>query len=248
MEAKISFYKVGGCVRDRILGIPSKDIDYVAVFDSTENLTPDQAFHLLHTHLVEDKKCKIFLSVPEMYTIRAKWVNGEDADFVIARKEVGYIEGTRRPELVLGTLKDDLERRDFTVNAIAEDLEGNYIDPFGGILDIQNKLLRTPLNPVITMMDDPLRILRALRFSITKGFKIDENIFFAMNQKEILGKLSSTVSTERIREELSKMFQYDTPKSIKLLHFVEKEVIPGFFNVIFRDGLWLMPTNKKLKN
>jgi tRNA nucleotidyltransferase/poly(A) polymerase len=135
-----------------------------------------------------DQGFTIFLSVPEMFTIRAKFPTDHkfaklDADFVMARKEVGYIEGTRRPILELGTLEDDLMRRDFTLNAMAEDVDGNIIDLFNGQEDLQMKLLRTPLDAKITMMDDPLRILRAIRFSITKGFLIHHTIFQAMEQK-----------------------------------------------------------------
>jgi tRNA nucleotidyltransferase/poly(A) polymerase len=167
------------------------------------------------------------------------------ADFVMARKEVGYVEGTRRPILELGTLEDDLLRRDFTLNAMAEDIDGNLIDIFGGIDDLKIGLLRTPLPAKQTMMDDPLRILRALRFTITKDFVMSDDIWEAMKQPNILKKLEQTVSGERIREELMKMMKYDTPKSLRLLMDVD-EIIPGFLNLIFKDGMWLKPTNEKV--
>jgi tRNA nucleotidyltransferase/poly(A) polymerase len=112
-----------------------------------------------------------------MFTIRAKFPADHkfaklDADFVMARKEVGYVEGTRRPILELGTLEDDLIRRDFTVNAMAEDEDGNLIDLFNGQIDLQRMVLITPKAPKITFDEDPLRIIRAIRFSITKGFSL----------------------------------------------------------------------------
>jgi poly(A) polymerase len=106
-------------------------------------------------------------------------------------------------------------------------------------------LLRTPLDPKITMMDDPLRILRALRFSITKGFAISLDIFDAMSQPEILEKLEKTVSAERIREEVFKMMKHDTPKTLRLLHDVDAYHIPGFIDLVFGRGLWLKPTFEK---
>jgi len=242
---KIKFYKVGGCVRDKLMGVESKDIDYTVVFEDAHDLTPEVAFQLLEMHLKQEG-FTVYLSTPEMFTIRAKWPDGEDADFVLARREISYDSSSRKPDVILGTLGDDLLRRDFTVNAIAEDEDGNLVDPFGGAHDLlERKILRTPLPAKMTMLDDPLRVLRALRFSITKGLGIDKDIWFAMNQNGLLSKLNKTVSSERIREELSKMFAHDTAESIKMLTTVEKEFIPGFLDVIFKDGLWLMPTMKK---
>lgn len=242
-------YRVGGCVRDKILGINSKDIDFTFVLDDLEN-TVEQGF-LYMKYWMEGAGFEIFLETPEMFTIRAKFpphhqFAGMVADFVMARKETGYVEGTRRPILVLGTLEDDLVRRDFTVNAMAEDIEGNLIDLFGGQEDLKRKILTTPLDPKITMLDDPLRILRALRFSITKGFTINAFIWEAMQQPEILEKLRTTVSGERIREEVMKMMQKDTPRSIRLLIDVDTHHIPGFLDLVFDRGLWLKPTFEKI--
>jgi tRNA nucleotidyltransferase/poly(A) polymerase len=163
----------------------------------------------------------------------------------MARKEVGYMEGTRQPILELGTLADDLVRRDFTLNALAEDIDGNIIDLFGGQEDLKRGLLRTPLPAKMTMMDDPLRIMRALRFKITKGFSIHDDIWMAMMQPDILEKLRTTVSAERIREELFKMLKHDTVATIRLLHLVDAQSIPGFLNLVFDRGMWLKPTFEK---
>lgn len=242
-------YKVGGVIRDAILGIENKDVDFTFVLEDT-NITVEEGFRIMSDWMKEEGY-EIFLSTPSCFTIRAKFPlssvhAGLVADFVLARKEVGYIEGTRRPKLELGSLYDDLERRDFTVNAMAEDENGNIIDMFNGEQDLEDRILRTPIDPRITMMDDPLRILRALRFSITKGFRISHDIFDAMTQPQILEKMRTTVSSERIREEISKMMKHDTVKTIKLLNDVDEHHIPGFLHLIFDKGIWLNPTNKKI--
>ena len=238
-------FKVGGCVRDKFLGVDSKDIDFTFVLDELDQ-TVEQGFQIM-TEWMTERGFEIFLSTPECFTIRARFpkdhqFTGMVADFVMARKEVGYVEGTRRPILELGTLHDDLLRRDFTVNAIAESVDGEIIDPFGGVADLKLGILRTPLPAEQTMMDDPLRILRALRFKITKGFSIDDQIWLAMAQPEILEKLKTTVSAERIRDEVFKMMKQDTPMTIKVLSLVDNHSIPGFIDLVFGRGLWLKPT------
>lgn len=240
-------YRVGGCIRDKFLGIDSKDIDFTFVLDDL-NWTVESGFEIM-TEWMTVNGFEIFLSTPDCFTIRAKFpkdhqFTGLVADFVMARKEVGYIEGTRRPILELGTLEDDLLRRDFTLNALAEDIDGNIIDLFGGIEDLKIGVLRTPMDANITMMDDPLRILRALRFTITKDFVMSDDIWEAMKQPNILKKLEQTVSGQRIREEIDKMMRFNTVRSFRLLMDVD-EIIPGFLELIFKDGMWLMPTFKQ---
>lgn len=240
-------YRVGGCIRDKFLGIDSKDIDFTFVLDDL-NWTVESGFEIM-TDWMTVNGFEIFLSTPDCFTIRAKFpkdhqFTGLVADFVMARKEVGYIEGTRRPILELGTLEDDLLRRDFTLNALAEDIDGNIIDLFGGIEDLKIGVLRTPMDANITMMDDPLRILRALRFTITKDFVMSDDIWEAMKQPNILKKLEQTVSGQRIREEIDKMMRFNTVRSFRLLMDVD-EIIPGFLELIFKDGMWLMPTFKQ---
>jgi poly(A) polymerase len=244
-----SIYRVGGCVRDKLLGIDSKDIDFTFVLPDLEKSVTEGFMFM--KFWMEGAGFEIFLETPDMFTIRAKFpahhkFTGMVADFVMARKEIGYMEGTRRPILALGTLEDDLIRRDFTLNAMAEDEEGNLIDLFGGQRDLQLKQLVTPLDPKITMMDDPLRILRAMRFSITKGFTINYLIWEAMQQPEILEKLRTTVSAERIREEVMKMMAKDTAASVRMLIDVDTHHIPGFLDLVFDRGLWLKPTFEKV--
>jgi tRNA nucleotidyltransferase/poly(A) polymerase len=237
-------FKVGGCVRDSFLGIDSKDIDFTFVLDNLDQ-SVEQGFTDMETWMKE-REFQIFLSTPEMFTIRAKFPKGDPneglvADFVMARKEIGYVEGTRRPVLALGTLADDLLRRDFTLNAMAIDEDGDLIDLFNGKGDLEKKLLRTPLSAEQTMMDDPLRFLRALRFSITKGFDIHSDIISAMTQPDIMKKLELVVSAERIREEVFKMMKHDTVKTLETFRKIE-DTLPGFTALVFGRGLWLKPT------
>ena len=237
------FYEVGGKVRDEILGLESKDVDYVAVPSDTlinEIESSQEMFDRLEDYL-DKQKFNIFLITRDCFTIRAKFPEGHKysgvADFVMARKEIGYIPGTRTPIVKPGTLYDDLERRDFTLNALAKDEDGTIIDYFNGLEDLRDKILRTPLPTETTFNDDPLRILRAIRFSITKGFTIPGTMAITIelyNYDEKMG----VVSTERIREELFKCFKHDTLETLKVLN-----EFPLLKNYIFKDkGLWLKPT------
>lgn len=237
-------FKVGGCVRDELLGLDSKDIDFTFVLDDLDQ-SVEQGFADMEKWMT-DKGFQIFLSTPEMFTIRAKFPKGDlneglVADFVMARKEIGYKPGTRQPILVLGTLEDDLIRRDFTLNAMAVSEDGDLIDLFDGKSDLEKGILRTPLPASQTMMDDPLRFLRAMRFGITKDFEIHPDILDAMTQPDILEKLEKVVSAERIREEVFKMMKADTVRTLELFRDTE-ELLPGFTALIFGRGLWLKPT------
>lgn len=234
-------YQVGGCVRDRLLGIKSKDIDFTYVCDQLDQ-TVEQGFREM-TDYLNQEGYTIFLSTPDMYTIRAKFPSdhqfeGMVADFVMARKEVGYIQGTRRPKLELGSLYDDLFRRDFTLNAMAEGLDGGLIDYFDGQKHLNEKILRTPRPCRITFDEDPLRILRAIRFAITKGFSIPGDMWIEIKQYDYNDKMG-VVSGERIREELSKCFKHDTYTTLYYLNS-----FPYLNRYIFQNvqGIWLKPT------
>lgn len=241
------FYEVGGKIRDEILGLASKDVDYVAV--PTDELLKhgfgaEQMFTVLLDYL-HSEKFEVFLVTEDCYTIRAKFPKDYKyqgvADFVMARKEVGYVEGTRTPIVKSGNLYDDLSRRDFTVNALAKDPDtGEIIDYFGGIEDLKNKILRTPLDPIITFDDDPLRILRGVRFSVTKGFGFAKELLKIIKCYDYNSKMS-VVSEERIREELFKCFKHDTKKTLLLFDFFDE--LERY--VFTKTDLWLKPTNEK---
>ena len=202
---KFKFYEVGGKVRDELLGLQSKDVDYVAVPEQElldAYTEASDMFKILDEYLVSEK-FELFLRTADCFTIRAKFPEGHKykgvADFVMARKEIGYIPNTRTPIVVPGTLYDDLERRDFRLNALAKDENGNIIDFFNGKKDLEDKILRTPLDCKVTFNDDPLRILRAGRFSITKNFLISDDIHRVILSYDYINCMG-VVSEERIRE------------------------------------------------
>jgi tRNA nucleotidyltransferase/poly(A) polymerase len=230
-------YLVGGAVRDEILGLDNKDLDYVFVFNNlNDDQTADECFEDMYEVIQE--RGEIFLSTPSCYTIRYKDKETKEVkDVVMARKEIRYIPGTRTPIIKPGTLYDDLERRDFTLNALAKDEDGTIIDYFNGLEDLKNGILRTPLPTEVTFNDDPLRILRAIRFSITKEFTIPGTMAIIIEAYHYDKKMS-VVSIERIREELFKCFKHDTLETLKVLN-----EFPLLKNHIFKDkGLWLKPT------
>jgi len=253
---KYQIYIVGGYVRDKLMGIKSNDIDFCFIIKQNENqnITIEEGFQMMKTWLLNEG-FTIFLETPSMVTIRAKIPSklqfleyyGLTADFVLARNEISYNDNSRQPIVTIGTLGDDLYRRDFTVNAMAMDLEGNIIDLFGGQNDLTNKLLRTPRSPQLTMMDDPLRILRALRFCVTKEFTMDVKILNAICDYDIQHKLFNVVSSDRIRDELTKMFKYSTIATLHLFNKINT-LVPGFVDKLFEHtNIWLKPTSEKIK-
>tara|TARA_R100001460_G_scaffold495_4_gene2415 strand:+ start:4998 stop:5732 length:735 start_codon:yes stop_codon:yes gene_type:complete len=240
-------YEVGGCVRDEIIGVHTNDIDFTFVLDNTDQ-TVDEGWDEMLTHL-KTEGFKIFLETKDCFTVRAKFPKGHVneglvADFVMARKEVGYILGTRKPILELGTLEDDLRRRDFTLNALAKDLDGTIVDLFEGRKHLEEGILVTPLNPIKTFFDDPLRMIRALRFSITKGFEIDSEVWDAMFEPGLIEHLKNVVSKERIQGEVSKMMKHDTVSTLRLLAKIDK-IEPKLLEVMFGGDIWLLPSTKK---
>lgn len=252
METKVKwfkFYEVGGKVRDELLGLTNKDVDYVAVpnkllLDAYADKTVGELFQELIKYLQEEK-FEIFLITTDCFTIRARFPKDYPyqgvADFVMARKELGYIPGTRTPIVVPGNLYDDLSRRDFTVNALAKDPDtGEIIDYFDGIEDIKRRCLRTPLDTEVTLDDDPLRVLRAIRFMITKDFLLDSDLDAGVMYYPYEERMG-VVSEERIREELFKCFKHSTLKTLKVL-----ETYDTLRDYIFtRTKLWLKPTSEQ---
>ena len=206
-EQGLEAYVVGGFVRDLLLERPSKDIDIVVIGNGLE-LAKACAEKL------RVKKVSFF----DHYGTAHFLYKDLDVEFVGARKE-SYSEHSRNPEVSEGTLKDDQERRDFTINALAIDLReenfGNLIDPFDGISDLNKGIIRTPLDPDKTFSDDPLRMMRAIRFATQLNFKIEitclESIAKNAHRLEIISK-------ERIMTELNKIIISDQPsRGFKLL-------------------------------
>lgn len=239
----IKIYQVGGSVRDELLGIKSKDIDYAVEAPS---------FEVMKEYLTE-KGYKIFLETPEYLTIRAKFPDGHPfiklsggvnvVDFTLCRTESGYSDSRHPDEVKVSNLMGDLSRRDFTVNAIAKDIDGSFIDPFNGQKDLENGILKCVGNAHDRLEEDALRALRAIRFTITKGFEMDDELRSAL-QSKWLPPLLEKISIERVRQELYKAFAADTLRTMKILHEFSDE----FRAAVFRDELWLQPTSKKSKS
>lgn len=205
----VESYLIGGFVRDSIIGRPNKDIDVVCVGSGI-----DLAMQVAPL-LGKDVHVSYFKNFG---TAQIRW-NGIEIEFVGARKE-SYRSESRKPIVEDGTLEDDQNRRDFTINALGISLNkanfGAMIDPFDGQGDIQKKLIRTPLDPAITFSDDPLRMMRAIRFASQLGFDIDGATFQAITEMK---DRISIVSQERITDELNKIILSKTPSyGFKLLH------------------------------
>jgi len=209
-------YVIGGFVRDLFLNRPSKDID-VVVIGSGINYA-EAVGRKLNT------KVAIFKNFG---TANLKYQDLE-VEFVGARKE-SYRSDSRKPIVEDGSLADDQIRRDFTINALAINLNaqnfGDLLDPFDGVKDLENKLIRTPLDPEITFSDDPLRMMRAIRFATQLNFNIDEQAINAIkSQKQRI----SIVSKERITDELNKIILSPKP-SIGFKHLFDT----GLLQLIF---------------
>jgi len=195
-------YVIGGYVRDFILNRSnSKDIDIVTVGSGIDlakkvsNLIPERP------------KVSIFKN----YGTAMLKTDGIELEFVGARKE-SYQKNSRNPAVEKGTLKDDQNRRDFSINAMALSLNksnfGELLDPFNGINDLKNKIIRTPLDPDITFSDDPLRMLRAIRFATQLQFRIEDQSFKSIEKN---AKRITIISTERIVDELHKILASPKP-------------------------------------
>ena len=219
----IEAYIIGGFVRDQLLGrVQKKDIDIVALGSGIDLAKAVQK------KLPQAKPVQVFKTYG---TAMIHW-NGIDIEFVGARKE-SYLPESRNPEVSPGSLTDDQNRRDFTVNAFAISLNkadfGEFIDPFEGLKDLQNKTLRTPLDPAITYSDDPLRMLRAIRFANQLNFEIEQQSLEAITQN---ASRIEIISKERIVDELNKILATAKPsigftllEKTGLLHYILPELI-----------------------
>ena len=194
-------YVIGGFVRDIFLKRNSKDIDVVTVGSGIELASA------VANRLGKGAHLSVFKNFG---TAQVKYYDLE-VEFVGARRE-SYTHDSRKPIVENGSLADDQNRRDFTINALAiclnKDRFGELVDPFGGLTDMENGIIRTPLDPDITFSDDPLRMMRAIRFATQLGFEIEEETFRAIERnKERIG----IISGERIIDEMNKMMKTRKP-------------------------------------
>ena len=207
-EIKLPSYVIGGFVRDFFLNRKTPtDIDIVAVGDVDETSAGIILAQKVSQLLLHQPKIQIFKTYG---TAMVKYRDFE-IEFVGARKE-SYVETSRNPKIQMGTLEDDQKRRDFTINAMAFSLNpddfGSLLDPFDGLSDLKEKIIRTPLNPDITFSDDPLRMLRAIRFATQLEFTIDDVALQSIQRNA--GRIK-IITEERISVELNKIIMSDKP-------------------------------------
>jgi len=219
-EKNLRCFVIGGYVRDLLLRRPSKDIDIVVV-GSGIDLAKSVARKI-------GKKGNI--SIYRNFGTAMLRFDDLELEFVGARKE-SYRSDSRKPLVEDGTLEDDLNRRDFTINALAISLHnadyGTLIDPFGGVTDLKNKVIRTPLDPDVTYSDDPLRMMRAIRFSTQLGFQIEEKSILSIRKNR---ERICIISRERIIDEINKIMLSGKPS----VGFVIMEQT-GLLELVFQE-------------
>ena len=232
-ELGVETYLIGGFVRDKIIGRKTKDADIVCIGDG---------IGLAKAVAKRFKPEPKFSYFKNFGTAHIK-VDDFDLEFVGARKE-SYRYHSRKPEVSSGTLKDDQDRRDFTINALAISLNekdyGKLIDPFAGMNDIRKGIIRTPLDPLQTFSDDPLRMMRAIRFASQLGFTIEQKTFQAI--KDDADRVS-IVSQERITDELVKIIDSPIPSvgfdllyQSGLLHIIFPQMV-DLAGAEYKDGM-----------
>jgi putative nucleotidyltransferase with HDIG domain len=202
-QLQLPAFVVGGFVRDKLLGRPCKDIDVVCLDDAIT----------LANAVSEKFQPQPKVSWFKNFGTAHLNIQGYDVEFVGARKE-SYQQHSRNPTVEPGTIKDDQERRDFTINALAIDLQDalsdqiKLVDPFNGVQDLEDKIIRTPLSPDKTFSDDPLRMLRAIRFATQLGFVVEANTLLGITDT---AHRISIISQERITDELNKIMLSPKP-------------------------------------
>jgi poly(A) polymerase len=216
-DLKTQIFIVGGFVRDLILNRQISEIDFLVLGSGTE-------FAERYAEKLGVKNVTVFRNFGTAH-FRYK---DYDLEFVGARKE-SYNKDSRKPEVFIGSFLDDINRRDFTINTLAISLNkedyGELIDTYGGIKDLENIIIKTPIDPLITFDDDPLRIMRAFRFASQLNFRLDESIPIAANQ---LRQRLKIVSQERITDEFLKILSSEAP-SIGLIHMYQTGVLEIIF-------------------
>lgn len=237
-------FLVGGAVRDSLLGLSSKDLDFSVEIPELIGQPADVGFTAMRD-MIKAQGFTIFVESPEHLTLRAKFPKGhkdegQTGDFVLCREDGPSSDG-RRPDWVkVADLAADLARRDLTINALARDEEGVLIDPHGGREDLEAGLLRFVGSAEDRLAEDALRAFRALRFSVTKRFTLTDETVEALGAMH--AEAFDAVSTDRMRDELHKMFATDTAAALVVL-----AQFPLLLEVALSRGLWLKPTTEAAK-
>jgi len=239
----IKLFEVGGSLRDELMGIDNPpDRDFCA--ESPEGWEALLAW--CHTNME-----RVFLVTPEFFTVRGKMSNGTAIDIVMCRKDGPSSDGRHPDNVEPGTLLDDLARRDFTVNALArevnpktlEPIHITFFDPFEGFKDLENSALSCVGNAEERMKEDWLRLLRAARFIITKNLEPDGDLDLLLNTNDSWRSMINSVSAERIRGELTKMFKHNT---VDTLEFLTNCCSASTLRILFtHTNIWLKPTLEK---
>lgn len=239
----IRLFEVGGSIRDELMGIDNPpDRDFCA--ESPEG------FAALMVWATRNMK-KVFLVTPEFLTIRGMMPNGTSIDVVMCRKDGPSFDGRHPDHVEPGSLLDDLARRDFTVNAMAREVDpetlepiGEIIDPFGGRDDLLTRTLRCVGDTGERLSEDGLRILRAARFCITKNLGPSNDLGFALKAPLQWRFMTATVSENRIREEMQKMFKND---AITAIRFLTTSCAHQALDAMLGEdsNIWLKPTMEK---
>jgi len=221
-EMGVEVYAIGGMVRDILLKRKNKDFDFVTTGDGVA----------LAEHVAKRLGTRK-ISVHKNFGTAQIVYREYDLEFVGARKE-SYRSESRKPDVEPGSLEDDQNRRDFTINAMAISLQeknfGELVDPFNGIEDLKKKIIRTPLDPTITYSDDPLRMMRAIRFATQLGFEIEDTSYRAIREN---AERLDIVSVERISGELNKIILSVKP-SIGFRMLSDSGLLKRFFPEMVR--------------
>lgn len=234
-------YLVGGAVREIVRGYPDKVKDWDFAVEA-------ESFDAMRENLLE-QGFEIYLETPQYFTIRARTpkegfdfagfdMAGKTFDFTLCRKDGDYSDGRRPDNVEVGTLVEDLSRRDFTINAMAIDASGTLIDPFDGEWDITRRLVRC-VGSTERLREDSLRMLRAVRFAVQLGFDLSNTVVGFLKISEN-AELLANVDQNRIRDELTKCFKVDTLDTLIILN-----AFPFIRNYVFENtDIWLLPTVK----
>tara|TARA_Y100001970_G_scaffold271481_1_gene366937 strand:- start:55473 stop:56201 length:729 start_codon:yes stop_codon:yes gene_type:complete len=239
----IRLFEVGGSIRDELMGIDNPpDRDFCAE-------SPNGWGGLLAW--CNDTMERVFVVTPQFFTIRGMMPNGTAIDVVMCRKDGSSSDGRHPDHVEPGTLLDDLARRDFTVNAMAREVDpktlepiGDIIDPFDGSFDLEHRIIRCVGDTKERIHEDGLRILRAARFIITKGLFPHPDLDAELKSPLPWLWMDDTVSTERIREELQKMFKNH---GIEAIRFFSNSCTQKALDILLGENssIWLKPVMEK---